>query len=207
MSQKNNPSISPDMIDAIFDVSGDVPDASYPFTLWEALVAHVPDLAANDAIGVIPLRGTTNAAAGMSLPKRAKLTLRLPSSLAAYAERLSGLRLDLAGGMLQLGAHKMRQIQPYPTLHAHLVCTEQDEMDFLDTVTTRLGSLGVAGNLICGMRNHITSPSRTLQGYSLVIHDLKPDSSLRLQCAGLGSDRRYGCGIFVPYKAITDLDN
>jgi len=39
-----------------------------------------------------------------------------------------------------------------------------------------------------------------------VIHDLKPEASLRLQYTGLGSDRRYGCGVFVPYKVITGLD-
>jgi len=38
-----------------------------------------------------------------------------------------------------------------------------------------------------------------------VIHNLKPEDSLRLQYTGLGSDRQYGCGIFVPYKVISDL--
>lgn len=206
MRSTNNQSVNPDMIDAIFDVSGEMPAATYPFDLWKALVRHAPDLDNDDSIGVIPLRGSSSAS-GMSLPKRAKLTLRLPSSLAGHADQLSGRQLALDGGTLQLGTHKLRPIQAYPTLHAHLVCTDEAEVDFIKSVTTRLNELGVVGNLICGLRNHITSPARTLQGYSLVVHDLKPDSSLRLQYLGLGTDRRYGCGIFVPYKAITDLDS
>jgi hypothetical protein len=39
------------------------------------------------------------------------------------------------------------------------------------------------------------------------VHDLKSDASLKLQYAGLGESRQYGCGIFVPYKAITGLND
>lgn len=194
-----------EMIDAIFDVSGSVLPVSYPFALWNALIRHVPALEADASVGVIPLR-TAASEAGMLLPKRAKLTLRLPAALAGHIDALSGQQLDIESGALQLGNGKLRQIQAHPTLHAHLVIGVEDEVEFLQSVAERLVELDIAGKLLCGMRNDLIGPDRAIHGYSLVIHDLKADASLRLQYTGLGSDRRFGCGIFVPYKAITDLD-
>ncbi len=194
-----------EMMDAVFDVSGDTLPASYPFALWESLILHVPILSNDQSVGVIPLR-TNVSEAGLLLPKRAKLTLRVPAALTSEISSLSGSRLDTGGGALQLGSLKLRPIQAYPTLHAHLVNTEGDEVDFLNGILTRLAELNINAKLICGMRNHMACATRTISGFSLVIHDLKPDASLRLQYTGLGADRQYGCGIFIPYKAITDLD-
>jgi hypothetical protein len=39
-----------------------------------------------------------------------------------------------------------------------------------------------------------------------VVHDLKPEASILLQCAGMGEGRQFGCGIFMPYKVISDLE-
>lgn len=193
------------MVDAVFDVSGELLPVDYQFILWQALIARVPELAAEDTVGMLPLR-TAPTDGGVLLPKRAKLVLRLPQSLFVHAEALSGLQLEIAGHALQFGTVRQRQIQPYPTLHAHLVVADDDEVQFLSYVATLLERLGVDGKLICGMRNVLRCADRTIQGYSLVIHDLKPEASLRLQYAGLGADRNYGCGVFVPYKAITDLE-
>jgi CRISPR-associated protein Cas6 len=193
------------MIDAVFEVSGDTLPASYPFALWTALLSHLPLLETDRSVGVVPLR-TTHSEAGMLLPKRAKLVLRLPLELAEHAATLAMQALDIEDGILQLGNLKLRPLQPYPTLHAHLVNSTEDEVQFIAAVNARLSELGIVAKLICGMRNRLENSDQVIQGYSLVIHDLKPDASLRLQYTGLGADRRYGCGIFVPYKAITDLD-
>ena len=193
-----------EMIDAVFDISCDLVPADYPFALWNALIQHLPTLQNEACVGVVPLR-TACSEAGMLLPKRSKLVLRLTASLAAEYTCLTGQPLNIGDHTLQLGSGKLRKIQAYPTLHAHLVIGVDDEVKFLKDVTEQLTGLGITGKLLCGMRNTLLAPDRVIQGYSLVIHDLKPDDSLRLQYTGLGADRRFGCGIFVPYKVITDL--
>jgi CRISPR-associated protein Cas6 len=198
-------SAQPEMIDAIYDVSGELVPADYHHALWEALSAHLPALASDALVGVIPLR-TSTSEAGMLLPRRSKLVLRLTPALSENFEALSGKQLTIGSVSLQLGSGKLRKIQAYPTLHAHLVTGDADEVVFLEWVSARLTELGINGNLLCGMRNSMQLPDRTIQGYSLVIHDLKNEDSLLLQYAGLGADRRFGCGIFIPYKAITDLN-
>ncbi len=193
------------MIDAVFDVSGGTLPADYPFALWHALLRHAPELAADASVGVLPLR-TAASEAGMLLPKRAKLVLRMPAALAVHIDALSGQQLDIGSGSLQLGLGKARTIQPHPTLHAHLVSSNAEEVQFIEEVNATLAELEIIGNLICGMRNSLQTPEREIRGYSLVIHNLKPDASLRLQYTGLGTDRNFGCGIFVPHKAISELD-
>lgn len=188
----------------VFDLGGGTLPTDYPFALWEALVRHVPQLAGEKSVGVLPLRAAENNE-GMLLPKRAKLVLRLPLALAARAAALSGQQLDVAENTLQLGKGKLRAIQPYPTLHAQLVTGASDEALFMEDIKTQLSKMGIAAGLICGKRRALTGAQQSIHGYSLVIHDLKPEASLQLQYAGLGENCQFGCGIFVPYKAISGL--
>ncbi|MDE2309536.1 MAG: type I-MYXAN CRISPR-associated protein Cas6/Cmx6 [Betaproteobacteria bacterium] len=192
------------MIDMVFDLGGGTLPTAYPFALWEALIRRVPQLTEKKLVGVLPLRAAENKE-GMLLPKRAKLVLRLPMALAAHAAALSGQQLDVAESTLRLGAMKMRPIRPYPTLHAQLVTGATDEALFLAGINTQLSKMGIAARLICGKRRTLTGARQSIHGYSLVIHDLKPEASLQLQYAGLGEGRQFGCGIFVPYKTISGL--
>lgn len=195
-----------EMIDLTFDISGDMPGANHPFALWTALIALAPALADSERAAVLPLRlpeHTTD-----TLPRRTKLILRIPASLSeALPPTLSGQRLDVDGVLLQLGAAKLRAITPYPTLHAQQVASSEDEVSFMAGVRAQLDEMRIACNLICGMRRSIGDGSLSIHGFSLVVHDLKQDASLQLQYAGLGEARRYGCGIFVPYKVITGLND
>lgn len=197
--------ITPEMVDMVFDLEGGTIPAAYSFALWGALIKHFPQLAQEKSVGVLPLRGT-NIDGGLMLSKRSKLVLRLPATLTDQsAERLAGQQLDIAGHTLRMGAAKARPIQPYPTLHAHLVTGTSDEVLFVEDIRKQMGVLGVSGNLICGKRLTFNGGQRSSHGYSLVLHDLKPEASLQLQYAGLGDDRQFGCGIFVHYKVITGL--
>lgn len=200
MTEKTAP-----MIDAVFDISGEVIPAAYAYPLWKALTQHLSALEDHDNVGVLPLR-TSNTAGGLLLPRRAKLVVRIPRQLETHIDTLAGKSLSVENMPLQLGAIKLRPIQPSSTLHAHLVIGDADEMTFLQAVTTQLAEMNIPSKLICGLRNQLSISKQTIHGYSLVVHDMKPDASLRLQYAGLGTERRYGCGIFVPYKAIADLE-
>jgi len=196
----------PEMIDMVFDLGGGTLSAAYPFALWAALICRAPRLAEEKLVGVLPLR-TAESNEGMLLPKRAKLVLRLPAALAEHAATaLSGRRLDVTGeGTMQLGKCRPRSILHSPTIHAQLVAGATDEMLFTNGIINRLSEMGIAGKLICGKRGTLAGDRQSIHGYSLVIHDLKPEASLHLQYAGLGENRQFGCGIFVPHKVISGL--
>jgi CRISPR-associated protein Cas6 len=195
----------PRMIDMVFDLDGGTLPAAYPFALWAELTRLLPQLAEDKSVGVLPLRGTGNNE-GLLLPKRAKLVMRLPATLAELAaSRLTGQQLDITGNTVRLGAAKTRPIQPYPTIHAQLVTGTSDEVLFVEDIKKQMGKLGVTGKLICGRRLTINGGQESIHGYSLVLHDLKAEASLQLQYLGLGEDRQFGCGIFIPYKVISGL--
>jgi CRISPR-associated protein Cas6 len=194
-----------EMIDMVFDLEGGVLPAAYRHALWAALLGQVPRLSEEKLVGVLPLRSTVSGQ-GMLLAKRAKLVMRMPIALAeSAASGLTGQQLDIDGSAMRVGDVKKRQIQPYPTIHAELVTGSEDEVLFVEDIRNQMEELGVAGKLICGKRVTVNSGQRSIHGYSLVLHDLKPEASLLLQYAGLGVDRQFGCGIFVPYKVITGL--
>jgi CRISPR-associated protein Cas6 len=197
----------PEMIDIVFDLGGETLPASYPFALWAELVRRAPLLAEQRLAGILPLRLAANSD-GMLLPKRTKLVLRLPAALADQAAaQLSEQNIEVHGSRLQLGKGNKRPIQPYPTIHAQMVAGVTDEVLFMDDIDIQLKKLGISGNLICGKRHTLTSDHQSIQGFSLVIHDLKPEASLKLQYAGLGGSRQFGCGIFIPYKVISGLSD
>jgi len=194
-----------EMIDMVFDLEGGTLPAAYRVALWTALLGQVPRLAEEKLVGVLPLRSTVSSQ-GMLLAKRAKLVMRMPTALAeSAASGLTGQQLDIDGSTMRVGDVKKRTIQPFPTIHAELVTGSDDEVLFVEDIRNQMEELGIAGKLICGKRVTVNGGQRSIHGYSLVLHDLKPEASLLLQYAGLGVDRQFGCGIFVPYKVITGL--
>ncbi|MDD4929532.1 MAG: type I-MYXAN CRISPR-associated protein Cas6/Cmx6 [Gallionella sp.] len=194
-----------DISDLVFDLSGDSLPADYPFALWAALVRQVPSLAQDEQVGVLPLRGSENNAR-LLLNRRSKLVLRVPASLAEAASTLAGSHLEIADTRIGLGSVKRRAILPHPTLHAQLAAGAEDESEFLMAVQQHFAATGITANTLCGIRRTLTDGTASISGFSLVVHDLKPEASVLLQSTGLGEGRCYGCGIFTPYKVITDLE-
>jgi len=202
MTNNNKPT---NVVDLVFDLDGGTLPAAYRIGLWEALLDLAPQLAEEKLVGVLPLRSTVNSQ-DMLLAKRAKLVIRIPAKLAGTAaSSLTGQQLDIGGSIVRIGVAKAREIQPFPTIHAQLVTGSSDEVLFVEDIKQQMDKLGVTGKLICGKRVNVNGGQRSIDGFSLVIHDLKPDASLQLQYAGLGNERQFGCGIFVPYKIITGL--
>jgi len=194
------------MVDVMFDLAGTTPPASYPFTLWAEILRLVPQLENRKHAGIQPLR-LPDHVQGAQLHRRAKLILRCPAKLAEeVAISLSGQPLSVEGTGLLLGRGKTRKLLPYPTLHAQMVAGAEDEILFMHDIEQQMRKLGISGKTICGKSHMLGSHGNAIRGFSLVIHDLKAEASLRLQYAGLGGARQYGFGIFIPYKLISGLD-
>lgn len=194
-----------EIIDVVFDVEGTSVPENYPFRLWDELVRIVPWMQGQENIGVIPLRGSSSGNR-LLLSRRSKLILRLPAELEAGISALSGHVLNMEGGVLKVGAGKSRAILAAPTLHAWMVESDLDEVAFITAMREQLRSMGISCNLICDKHREISEGKQSLRGFGLVLHDLKPAASVQIQQAGLSGARHLGCGIFVPFKAITGLD-
>jgi len=192
------------MTDVGFAVSGRTLPADYAFALWREVTRALPWLEADETSGILPLRAPEHG--GDLLPRRARLVLRIPADCLARALQLSGQELDVGGHLLAVGEARERPLQSSSTLHAQLVASGAPEEEFLVAMAGDMRKSGIAGKLICGKRHVLPGSAGTITGYSLVVHELEPHDALRLQYRGLGGERHFGCGLFIPYKEIANLD-
>jgi CRISPR-associated protein Cas6 len=195
----------PEMLDVVFDLKGTQVPAGYVFSLWHEIVRCLPWLGDLKEAGIVPLRGSASGEDTL-LSQRTKLVLRLPATHAKKALELSGKQLNVDGCVLEVGAAKEKKLLPATTLHAYIVESSLGEVEFLADMTEKLQEMKIPCKLICSKQLSVKSPKQMLTGYGLVLHDLKPAASIHIQSVGLGGARRYGCGMFVHYKAITGLD-
>jgi CRISPR-associated protein Cas6 len=194
-----------EMTEIVYDLKSSMLPGDYAFALWRELVRVLPWLEVEERAGVLPLRGSHSG--GMLLvPQRAKLMLRMPEERAQQARTLSGQTLDVEGHALEVGAARERPLLAHPSLHAHLVVSAAGESEFLQEMEAHLREMDISCKLICGKRVELRGGADIISGYSLVVYELKPEGSLHLQQAGLGGERRYGCGLFIPCKDIPSLD-
>lgn len=196
---------APTMTDVVFDLDGSSVPESYPFALWAEVLNALPWLKDEVNAGIIPLRGSASGNTTL-LSKRTKLVLRVPINRAAQTLELCGKQLHVDGGNLVVGKGKERPLTATTTLHAYIVESNLGEIEFLADMKQKLQAMNISCNLICDKHRKISGEKQSLKGFGLVLHDLKPAASIQMQCMGLGGARHFGCGIFVPFKAISGLD-
>ncbi|GAB4483648.1 MAG: hypothetical protein OHK0044_33020 [Burkholderiaceae bacterium] len=166
------------------------------------MAAVLPWLNDEPLAGVHPMRGLTPCADGLLIGGRTRLTLRAPAQRAADCERLQGTRIEVPA-QLAIGRVSVRELLPYPVLHAKLVVTGADEEgDFVADVERGVAELDVDCEMIVGKRGELWTDGQRLAGFSLMLHGLSAEESLHVQERGLGLHRKLGCGLFVPHKSI-----
>jgi CRISPR-associated protein Cas6 len=191
-----------DTLDYLYAVAGDVLDRGYPFRLLRALQAALPWLADEPLAGVHPLRGLTPCADGYLVGGRTRLVLRAPATRAGACATLEGTLLEVPAP-LRVGRVNARELLPYPVLHAKLVVTgAEDEARFAADVEGEIERMQLDCEIIIGRRGEICADDERVSGFSLMLHGLSPEDSVRAQAHGLGRHRTLGCGIFVPHKSV-----
>lgn len=190
------------VLDVVFPLDGQTLPRDHAQALQLALCAQWPWLNTDALAGVHPIRLVTGNDDPALLSRRTRLLLRVSAQRANELMALAGLDFDVAGHRLRLGAPHLRELQPHATLYAYKVAaTSADELTLMAAVDRELAVLGIAGERVCGKRQHMRVSGRAVDTFSLMLHALPPDQSLRLQQYGVGANRLLGCGIFVPHKS------
>jgi CRISPR-associated protein Cas6 len=194
-----------EMTDIVFDLEGSLVPNDYPFALWTEIVRTLEWLKEEQNVGILPLRGSASGESTL-LSKRSKLILRVPAARGVQTNRLTGQQLKIGDSLLVVGKSRERELQPATTLHSYMVESNLGEVEFIADMQKKLRKMNISCNLICDKYKKISGSQAELSGFGLVLHDLSPEASLQIQRAGLGGARHYGCGIFVPFKAISGLE-
>jgi len=211
------PVVPDDVVDLAFNISCRCLPVDHAWALYTALRPLLPWLEGEEGAGVHPIHVADSGNGWMRpdrpddllyLSRRTKLMLRVPQSRVAEAEQLSGQVLDVAGNRLAIEKAAVRPLSTHPALFSRYLVTDGslDEGAFLTTIHAQLTAMDIRPKkMVCGIERTIATPDKTLHTRSLMIADLTPAESVRLQQRGLGRLHHLGCGLFIPHKDIQEI--
>jgi CRISPR-associated protein Cas6 len=206
-----------DIVDAMFAIACPCLPVDHAWALSRAVQAELPWFAGEPLAGLHAVYGAASAAGWMrpegadallQLSHRAKLALRLPRRRVADAAALVGRTLEVAGWPLRVERASVRPLSRITTLFSRsvLLAAGDDEPAFLAAASEELAALGIRPEtMLPGRATAIATPAGSLEARSLMVSGLTPAQSLALQRAGLGVERKIGCGLFIPHKDVGDL--
>jgi CRISPR-associated protein Cas6 len=204
-----------DIVDLSFAVGCKCLPMDHAYALSEALQQALPWLADEADAGLHLIHGAESGngwyrpqdseGALIHLSRRTRMSLRLPKERIDDAAALQGAVLDVAGYPLEVGASTVKKLSSLPTLFARHVIAAADlsEQAFLEQVVAELRDLDIrVTKLMCGKSHDLRGPDGITHTRSVMIADLDPEESVRLQQKGIGPGRKIGCGLFIPHKGI-----
>lgn len=190
------------MVDMVFPIEGKSIARQHAHDLQNALCTQLPWLSEDQFVGVHPLKLVHGLSDEAYLSARSRLLIRVPKSRTTELRQLEGVTLDVASHAVRLGAAHEKELVPHSTLYAYHVAAEShDEVLFMSQVNAELQTLGIGGERVCGKAHPLGLSERAIHAFSLMVHGLAPEQSLRLQQFGVGKHRMLGCGIFVAHKS------
>ena len=203
-------------INVSFALSGTQLPADHGYVLYSAisragsagiLPARSP-LHKADWLAIELISGFPSGPGLITLPERgATLRLRIPAERYRDVLPLAGKRLDIGRNQIRLGLPFARPLEPGPSLYARVVTIKKftEAEPFLEAVKRQLDSLDVTGRAELPRdeqgryrRRIVTIHGKSVVGFSVAVHDLNAEDSLRLQSSGVGGRRAMGCGVFNP---------
>jgi len=189
--------------DLRFELHGERLPADHGQALVDAVCAHLPWLAEERDAGIHAVRGAAMGGDLLGISRRARLVLRLPRARLDDAAALAGRSLRLGAETLHVGPGKPWPLTASDTVYARLVIAgPADEQPFAEALGALLGAFGAACEVVLGKPRALATREGVRRGFSVLLHGMTPELSLRLQERGLGELRLHGCGIVVPYKSI-----
>jgi len=192
--------------DVQFELKGELLPQDHGYLLFLALAKLAPWIANEELLAIHPIQGADVGSGRLMLNRRAKLVIRVPRERVDDLLKLSGQSFELAGGTFSIGAGKLRPLTMHTPLYAHMVTTgSADEKAFAADIMRLLDELKIDTRFICGKRQTLTTERGTEYGYSLMLHGLPIEHAILIQQRGLGTNRKLGCGVFIPHKSITPV--
>jgi CRISPR-associated protein Cas6 len=198
-------------INVSFSLSGKLLPADHGYLVYSAISRSTSSLHGMDWLAIELISGFPSGRGLIALRERdATLRLRIPADHYRDVLPLAGKRLDIGGHQIRLGLPVARPLEPAPSLYARFVTIKKftEPEPFLEGVKRKLDSFGVKGRVELPRdeqgryrRRIVTIHGKSVVGFSVAVHELNDDDSLKLQSLGVGGRRAMGCGIFNPAEA------
>jgi len=212
--------IPDDVIDVAFRIACPTLPLDHAHALSRALIDILPWLEDEEHAGVHLIHGAASgngwyrpediASEVLHLPRRTRMRLRVPRHRLEDARQLTGRRLDVDGHVLEVGDSEVFLLSSLSTLFSRYVMTaaDADENAFLEEASRGLQEIGInCRKMLGGISHTLRFPDGPVHTRSLMVADLEPEQSIRLQQVGLGPGRSIGCGLFLPHKGIKPVSD
>ncbi len=195
------------IINLSFPVMATELPADHNYRLYAAISKQFPELHKLDGLAINTIPGIPDKQGKIRLTSSSRLLLRLPVEAITQVYLLAGKTLDVGGYPIQLGNPELQTLKHIDSLKARLVTIKgyTEPAPFLEVAYRQLQALDINANIGIpankkGEPKRLTLKikSHTVVGFSVVVSDLTPDDSIKLQVHGLGGKRRIGCGVFYP---------
>lgn len=209
--------IPEDVVDISFTISCKSLPVDHAYALSEAVKGTLPWFAEEEQAG-LHLIHVADSGNGWERPKgeeellylsrRTKLTLRVPQYRVEDAKALSGQKLDVADNEMEVGKGNIRLLSSTTTLYARYVAVsdeQQSEDEFVAGLVNELKQAGLRfKKVLCGKEGSFKTPEGPIVTRSLMVADLPLEDAVRLQEVGVGphENKKIGCGLFIPHKAV-----
>lgn len=213
------------VVDCAFGLFPASPGSTLPadngYLLYGAVSRVLPWIHSNQDVGIHPLRGRLVGNRLLSLSRGATLTFRVPAGFIGDLLPLAGQTLRVAGASVQVGTPSVRPLIPAAELASRLVIIRgfQEPDAFLAAVHRQLEEMSISGEARLAARQSskavevggkggqgewtrrtLRVTDRDIVGFAVEVGSLSAADSLKLQQAGLGGRRRFGCGMLVPMR-------
>lgn len=209
------------VVDLAFRVQGHTFPADHGYYLSSAISRVLPDVHADESIGIHPIRGRLLGGRQLALTDRSRLIIRAPTARLPGLIRLAGQRLVLNGSQLAIGTPTVYPLRPAAALASRLVVIRgfMEPDTFLEAARRQLAERQIDGDPLLirrrgersaedrdGSRSEVVRRTlrihdREVIGFAVAVTQLTAEDSLRLQEVGLGGRRRFGCGLFLPLRS------
>lgn len=202
-----------------FPVRGEYLYADQNHRLLASLSQQCPAIHEIKNLSINTIAGIPDKQGKIVLTRNSKLLIRLPVEAISQVYSLAGQTLTIGSHAVKLGNPELQTLPAIDTLKARLVTIKgyTEPQSFLAAAQRQLDALDIKGRIGIpandkGEPKRLTlkinkaekKKSYTIVGFSVVVCDLNPKDSIKLQTVGIGGKRRLGCGVFYPNVPVTN---
>jgi CRISPR-associated protein Cas6 len=203
------------IVDLVFPVVGSALPTDHAYRLYAGLSRLLPCVHDRSlAFALAAVTGRYGGGGTIQLdPGVSRLRFRLAATDIPRLLPLAGRCVTVSGHPVRLGTPHVEALRPAERLIAHVVAIKKAiaPESFLSAVRQRLDALEIAGRATIPTirsgprtgeprRRVVRIKGKAIVGYALLVSELTPEESVRLQERGLGGRTRIGCGFFLPVR-------
>ena len=192
-------------IDLKFTLPCDISIPSdHGYFLYSGISRIIPGIHNDTSIGIHPIGGKIIDKRILITSRSSRLGIRIPAERIQDFLCLIGNNIKVSTQTLTIGYPQIFPLKPSANLRSRLVTVKGflEKEAFLDAIQRQMEDLKLSKEItiIVGKQRTIRVKDKEIIGFDLLLNSLTAEESLKIQETGLGGRRRFGCGVFVPYR-------